>query len=360
MNVTRLKHGILGGLAGGVVFGLMMGMMGMLPMIGGMVGVPSAAAGFVVHLMISAGIGAAFGALLGPHVEEIRDAVGAGTVYGATWWLLGPLTLMPLMMGMGLGVNWSLEAARGALPSLMGHLIFGGILGFTYFRLSRQSDSRLAAGAGRAAAALVLAAALGGSVGHGALLAQEAGPAGSQRVEARSPESWDAFLVKGPDHGLQPPAVRASGNGGDLGEAGRILDEPAELGSNDLQVFEALRLVARLYDHQGKTNRALQVMLDAAGHAAQAGRPVDAAHAFVDASELAVRAGDRKAAWDAAGRAAELARLPGVADAERAAILDRIEVGPRQARGDRLDVERTRRPETRSRIFLPSYTGSGG
>jgi hypothetical protein len=37
----------------------MMGMMGMLPMIGAMVGSASAAAGFAVHLVISALIGAA-------------------------------------------------------------------------------------------------------------------------------------------------------------------------------------------------------------------------------------------------------------------------------------------------------------
>ena len=50
------------------------------------------------------------------------------------WWVLGPLTLMPLMMGMGLGVNWNLGAAQAMLPSLMGHVIFGLLLGFVYSR----------------------------------------------------------------------------------------------------------------------------------------------------------------------------------------------------------------------------------
>lgn len=39
---------------------------------------------------------------------------------------------MPLFMGMGLGVNWTLGAATQMVPSLVGHLIFGAILGGTY------------------------------------------------------------------------------------------------------------------------------------------------------------------------------------------------------------------------------------
>jgi hypothetical protein len=45
---------------------------------------------------------------------------------------------MPLMMGMGLGVNWNAGAVMQAMPSLMGHLVFGGILGWTYARLATR------------------------------------------------------------------------------------------------------------------------------------------------------------------------------------------------------------------------------
>ena len=51
--------------------------------------------------------------------------------------MLGPLTLMPLFLGMGLGVNWNLAAAANALPSLVGHVIFGGLLA-AYFGVFRQ------------------------------------------------------------------------------------------------------------------------------------------------------------------------------------------------------------------------------
>ena len=137
MNAKRILHGIVGGLVGGVVFGLMMAKMGTLPMIGKMVGAPSAVAGFVVHLGISAAIGASYGLAFGSLVRGAAAHAAAGTLYGATWWLLGPLTLMPLFMGMGLGVNWNTAAAGAMLPSLAGHAVFGLLLGFAYSRGDR-------------------------------------------------------------------------------------------------------------------------------------------------------------------------------------------------------------------------------
>ncbi len=130
MNATSIRHGVYGGLAGGVVFGAMMAMMGMLPMIGNMVGIPSAWVGLFVHLIISAAIGGSFAVLLDASGQ--RGGVGSGLAYGFAWWILGPLTLMPFFMGMGLGVNWNVAAMGQAMPSLVGHLIFGAVLGVTY------------------------------------------------------------------------------------------------------------------------------------------------------------------------------------------------------------------------------------
>ncbi len=134
MFSTRIKHGINGGIMGGLVFGMMMAKMGTLPMIGGMIGLPHVAAGFLVHMMISVSIGASFGLLLGPWLNTRGKSLAFGAAYGASWWVLGPLTLMPLMMGMGLGVNWNATAAAAMLPSLMGHVVFGLVMGFAYSR----------------------------------------------------------------------------------------------------------------------------------------------------------------------------------------------------------------------------------
>ena len=109
MNTRQILHGIYGGLAGGLVFGMMMAMMGMLPMIGRMIGQPNAAAGFLLHMVNSAVIGAGFAIV----VSRIKAGSGAGArnraaalvhglLYGAGGWLLGPLTLMPLLLGVTL------------------------------------------------------------------------------------------------------------------------------------------------------------------------------------------------------------------------------------------------------------------
>ena len=132
MSARELKLGAYGGFAGGLIFGAMMGMMGMLPMIGSMIGQPTAAAGFGVHMVNSVIIGAGFAIAFGRFVNGTRSGVGLGLAYGGVWWILGPLTLMPLFMGMGFGVNWHVAAAAAMLPSLVGHLMYGGVLGLVY------------------------------------------------------------------------------------------------------------------------------------------------------------------------------------------------------------------------------------
>ena len=145
MNAKRIKQGALGGMAGGAVFGVILAMMGMLPMIGKMVGQPTASAGFAVHMVNSVIIGAAFAAVFGHRIQRLRNGLTSGLIYGGVWWVLGPLTLMPLFLGMGLGVNWTAAAAVKMLPSLMGHLIYGATLGVTYAWLRHRSPSRLVA-----------------------------------------------------------------------------------------------------------------------------------------------------------------------------------------------------------------------
>ncbi|MCH7530467.1 MAG: hypothetical protein IIB36_01735 [Gemmatimonadetes bacterium] len=148
MSTRELKLGAYGGFAGGLVFGAMMGFTGMLPMIGSMVGQPTAGAGFVVHMVNSVIIGAGFALVLGRFVSGTHSGVGLGLAYGGAWWILGPLTLMPLFMGMGLGVNWNAAAAAAMLPSLVGHLMFGGVLGLVYAWLRHRNVGLALATAG--------------------------------------------------------------------------------------------------------------------------------------------------------------------------------------------------------------------
>jgi len=121
----RALAGLVGGIAGGIAFGALMAAMGMLPMVAAMVGYDSPVIGFLVHILISIMIGLGltviFGNLL---LTNYARGVAVGAAYGAIWWVLGPLMVMPMMLGMPL---FTIDA--GALFSLMGHLMYGAILG---------------------------------------------------------------------------------------------------------------------------------------------------------------------------------------------------------------------------------------
>ena len=122
--------GIVGGIAGGIVFGMLMAMMGMLPLIASMAGSDSPIVGFGIHMLISAFIGATFGVIFGPMSRTMPTGLGWGLLYGAVWWVLGPLVIMPTMMGMGL--QFGAAFTTPMLMSLMGHLIYGAVMGLVF------------------------------------------------------------------------------------------------------------------------------------------------------------------------------------------------------------------------------------
>ncbi|MBI2023893.1 hypothetical protein HYT00_00640 [Candidatus Giovannonibacteria bacterium] len=126
----HINAGVISGLIAGVVFGAMMAMMGMLPMIAKLLGGSSALFGFVLHLIFSMVIGAIFAIFLGHAAADRMKGITLGIIYGVIWWFLGPLTLMPLWLGMG--IQLSPEGMQAALPSLWGHLVYGFILGLIY------------------------------------------------------------------------------------------------------------------------------------------------------------------------------------------------------------------------------------
>ena len=126
----RIVGGVVGGVAGGLVFGAMMAAMGMLPMVASVVGSKSALIGFLYHMFNSVVIGAIFGLLFGAQSHTYRLGAALGLVYGAIWWVLGPMILMPLMLGMGL--QFGAAVTPPMLMSLVGHLTYGLITGLVY------------------------------------------------------------------------------------------------------------------------------------------------------------------------------------------------------------------------------------
>ena len=138
--VQRIIGGIVGGIAGGLVFGVMMGLMGMLPMVAMVVGSESATIGFLYHMFNSVIIGAVFGFVFGSLIRTYGQGAAWGLLYGVVWWVLGPLVLMPLMLGMGLQVGMAL--APPMLMSLGGHLIYGLLTGLVYVGYVSRAQPR--------------------------------------------------------------------------------------------------------------------------------------------------------------------------------------------------------------------------
>ena len=129
LNVVRA---VLAGLAGTAVMTMLMQLatrMGMPPMnIGAMLGSVmggNAALGWVAHFMIGTVLALIYAVLFAARVPG-APAV-RGIVFSLFPWLMAQLVVMP-MMGMGL-FSGSVLAAGG---SLMGHLVYGAVLGLVY------------------------------------------------------------------------------------------------------------------------------------------------------------------------------------------------------------------------------------
>lgn len=120
--VTCVIHGVTAGLIGGSVFGVQMAVGGMLPMVAQMIGSQSVVIGFILHLVISAVIGAVYGTVASRLPAGWLVSLAAGVVNGAIWWVLGALIIMPLALGMS---EMVFQIGDMQWMSLIGHLIFG-------------------------------------------------------------------------------------------------------------------------------------------------------------------------------------------------------------------------------------------
>ena len=132
----RVVNGIAGGLAGGVVFGLLMQAMGMIPMVAQLVGSSSPAVGWLVHLAIASFIGASFALLFGGLVRTVVSGALYGLGYGVVWWILGALILMPARLGMPV-----FQLNTTTWQSLVGHLLYGLVLGVVFAQLGRRDHA---------------------------------------------------------------------------------------------------------------------------------------------------------------------------------------------------------------------------
>jgi len=134
-TLRSLGWGAAASVAGGLVFSVVMVEVGFLPTVASLVGGTSPWVGFAVHVSISTLIGMSYGILFRNEAPNFGSGIAWGLVYGLVWWFLGPLTLLPVLLGGP--VTWTTKAAHLFLPSLVGHLLYGSVTAVVFLLLER-------------------------------------------------------------------------------------------------------------------------------------------------------------------------------------------------------------------------------
>ncbi|SER70394.1 hypothetical protein [Salisediminibacterium halotolerans] len=122
--------GLAGGFLGGLVFGIYMQAAGMLESVAMLVGSDNPGVGWGIHLIISLLFGLAFAA----GSQYVKNKIVYAVTFGVAIWIIGPLLIMPLMLGMGQLLTAAFAPAQ--LMSLVTHLVFAGITAVTFHYLN--------------------------------------------------------------------------------------------------------------------------------------------------------------------------------------------------------------------------------
>ena len=123
------------GLLGGMIFGRWMSAGDFFPLLAGLGVIHSHDATVALHFGIATLIGASFGLLFQRDVRGYGSSMGWGLGYGIFWWFFGPLTILPLLARTGL--DWSADQGTALFGSLVGHILYGLIVGVAYATVDR-------------------------------------------------------------------------------------------------------------------------------------------------------------------------------------------------------------------------------
>jgi len=123
------------GLLGGMIFGRWMAAGDFFPLLAGLGVIHSHDATIALHFCLAISIGASFGLLFQRDIGGYGSCMGWGLGYGILWWFLGPFTVLPLLAGTGL--DWSADQGANLFGSLVGHILYGLILGVAYATIDR-------------------------------------------------------------------------------------------------------------------------------------------------------------------------------------------------------------------------------
>jgi uncharacterized membrane protein YagU involved in acid resistance len=131
-----IAGGILAGTAGGWAFGKWMEQVNFYPLIAGLVGSNSKMIGESLHFLFAVIIGITFALLFQREARGYGSSMACGVAYGIFWWFLGPLTILPLWLRRP--IDWSSGHSSELFGSLIGHIVYGMIVGLLYALVDRM------------------------------------------------------------------------------------------------------------------------------------------------------------------------------------------------------------------------------
>lgn len=213
---ARVQAGALAGLAGGLVCAWALTSQGQTAEWAVLFGSSGRAEMLAVHLGLSVSLGVAYGSIFGAEQSAEAASLSTGIVFGLLWWMIGPLTLLPILVGQE--PLWSVSGIAELFHGLVGALVFGAVTGLAFHFLGcRMAARRQGAGAEQEDSAVPQRRILivgGGFAGIGAAHRLERLLAGDDSVEVLL-VSQSNFLLFTPllaqvaSGGLQPEHVSA-------------------------------------------------------------------------------------------------------------------------------------------------------
>jgi uncharacterized membrane protein YagU involved in acid resistance len=123
------------GVASGLIFGYWMLAGDFFPLLAGLGDFRSQTIAVASQFGVALAIGATFGLLFQRDVHGYGSCMGWGVGYTMLCWFAGPLFLFPLLRHVPL--DWSAEHASELFGALVGHILYGLILGVSYATFDR-------------------------------------------------------------------------------------------------------------------------------------------------------------------------------------------------------------------------------
>ncbi|MDS0297281.1 histidine kinase [Halogeometricum sp. S1BR25-6] len=141
-GVESWQAGVVAGLLGSIAFGAMMAVVSpgaLTAAIPAMYGLSGGMAGTFIHLSHGAVLGVAFAAVLRARPDfgnTVGRATAAGAAYGVVLWVVLAVLVMPVWLS-AVGFAGAPSLPNVDAMSLLGHVVYGAVLGAAYPMLRR-------------------------------------------------------------------------------------------------------------------------------------------------------------------------------------------------------------------------------